>query len=107
MRYLSRLGSRTRWGGSHRPWIDVFLAHVRGGVLRTNGRPVLAPRGGHEPAVRRRPSRTPAPRAWPRSQHLPHVAPRVSPPRIPVAPAPTCAVVECAALTAIHWAAAR
>jgi Transglycosylase SLT domain len=35
------------------------------------------------------------------------VALRVSPPRIPVAPAPTCAVVECAPLTAIQWAAVR
>jgi soluble lytic murein transglycosylase-like protein len=35
------------------------------------------------------------------------MAPRVSPPRIPVAPAPTCAIVECAPLTAIHWAAVR
>ena len=94
-------------GGLHRPWIDVFLAHARGGVLQTNGRPVPAPRGGHEPAVRRRPRRAPAPRAWPRSRRLPHVAPRVSPPRIRLAPGPTCAVVECAPLTAIHWAATR
>jgi hypothetical protein len=94
-------------GEPHRPWIDVFLTLARGAVLQTNGRPVPAPRRGHEPAIRRRPSRAPAPRAWPRSRRLPHVAPRVSPPRIPVAPAPTCAVVECAPLTAIHWAAVR
>jgi Transglycosylase SLT domain len=93
--------------GPHRPWIEVFLAQARGGVLQTNGRPVLALRGGQEPALLRRPSHTPAPRAWPRSRRLRHVAPRVSPPRIPVARAPTCAVVECAPLTAIHWAAAR
>jgi hypothetical protein len=93
--------------GPPRPWIDVFLAHARGGVLLTNVRPVPALRGGHEPDVRRRPRRTVAPRAWPRSRRLPRVTPRVSPPRIPVAPAPTCAVVECAPLTAIHWAAAR
>jgi hypothetical protein len=93
--------------GPPRPWIDVFLTHARGGVLQTNGRLMPAPRVGHEPAVRRRPGRTLAPRAGPRSRRLPHVAPRVSPPRIPVAPGPPCAVVECAPLTAIHWAAAR
>src|SRR5437763_2881079 len=90
-------------GGPHRPWIAVFLAHVRDGVLQTNGRPVLAPRSGREPAVRRRPSHTPALRAWPRSRPLPRVAPRVSPPRIPVAPVLTCALAECPPLAAIHW----
>jgi hypothetical protein len=65
----------------------------RGGVVQTH--------------ARRRPRRTPAPRAWLRSHRPPHVSLRVSPPRIPVAPAPTCAVVECAPRTAIHWAAAR
>ena len=80
-------------GGPHRPWSAVVLAQGRGGVLQTS--------------ARRRPCRTPAPRAWPRSRRLPHVAPRVSPPRIPVAPGPICAVVECAPLTAIHWAAVR
>jgi Transglycosylase SLT domain len=89
------------------PWIAVVLAQGRGEVLQTNVRPVPAPRGGHEPDVRRRPTRTPAALAGQRSQRLPHVALRLSPPRIPAAPAPTCAVVECAPLTAIHWAAAR
>jgi len=92
---------------THRPWIAVVLAQGRGGVLQTNVGPVAAPRGWHEPDVRRRPSRTPAPRAWRRSRRLPRRAARVSPPRIPVAPASTCAVVACAPLTAIHWAAVR
>ena len=80
-------------GQPHRPWIAVVLTQGRGGVLQTN--------------VRRRPSRTPAALAGRRSRRLPHLALRVSPPRIPVALAPTCAAVECAPLTAIHWAAAR
>jgi hypothetical protein len=80
-------------GGPHGPWIAVVLAQGGAAVLQTN--------------VRQRSSRTPAPRSSPRPRRLPGIAPRVSPPRIPVAPAPTCAVVECAALPAIHWAAAR
>src|SRR5918912_2355204 len=42
--------------GPPRPWIDVFIAHARGGVLHTDIRPV------------------PAPRAWPRSRRVPRVA---------------------------------
>jgi hypothetical protein len=80
-------------GQPHRPWIAVVLAQGRGGVLQRN--------------VRRRPRRTPVALAGRRSRRLPHVALRISPPRIPVAPAPTCAVVECAPLPAIHWAAVR
>ena len=80
-------------GRPHGPWITVVLAQGRAAVLQTN--------------VRRRSSRTPAPRSSPRPRRLPGIAPRLSPPRIAVAPAPTCAVVECAPLAAIHWAAAR
>ena len=94
-------------GRPHRPMIDLFLANARSEVLQTNVRPVPAPRGRHEPDIRRRPSGTPAPRAGRRSRRLPRMAPRLSPPRIPIAPVPTCAVVECAPLTAIHWAAVR
>jgi Transglycosylase SLT domain len=94
-------------GQPHRPWIEVVLAQGRGGVSQTNVRPMPAPRGRHRPDVRRHPRRTPAPQASRPSRRLPRIAPRVSPPRIPVAPAPTCAVAECAPLTAIHWAAVR
>jgi hypothetical protein len=80
-------------GWPHGPWITVVLAQGRGAVLQTN--------------VRRHPRRTPAARSSPRLRRLPHIALRVSPPRIPVAPAPTCAVAECAPLAAIHWAATR
>ena len=86
-------------GRPHGPWIAVVLAQGRAAVLQTNVRPV--------PAIRRRPGRTPAPPVWRRSRHLPRVAHRVSPPPVRVAPAPTCAVVECDPLTAIHWAATR
>ena len=76
-------------GWRHGPRIEAFRAHGRGWVLPTNGRSApVAPAGR-------------------RSQRLPRVAPRVSPPPVPVAPASTCAVVECDPLTAIHWAAAR
>jgi hypothetical protein len=80
-------------GRSHGPWITVVLTQGRRAVLETN--------------VRRRSSRTPVLRSSPRLRRLPRRAPRVSPPRIRLAPAPTCAVVECAPLAAIHWAAVR
>jgi Transglycosylase SLT domain len=91
-------------GGPHEPSIEVFLAHARGGVLQTKGQ--SGPSRRRRPGPRR-PGRTPAALAGRRSRRLPRVAPRISPALVPVAPGPTCAVVECAPLTAIHWAAVR
>jgi hypothetical protein len=102
------------------PWNEAFRAHGHGLVLQTNGR--AGPGGRRRAGPRRpgrmsprrpgrvspqRPGRTSAALAGRRSRRLPRVAPRVSPPPVPVAPTSTCAVVECAPLTAIHWAAAR
>jgi hypothetical protein len=84
-------------GWRHGPWIEAFRAHGSGWALQTTGQSGLS----------RRPGRTSAALAGRRSQQLPRVAPRVSPPPAPVAPASTCAVEECDPLTAIHWAAAR
>jgi Transglycosylase SLT domain len=84
-------------GWRHGPWIEAFRAHGRGWALQTTARSGLG----------RRPDRTPAVPAGRRSQRLPRVAPHVSPPPVAVAPAATCAVVECDPLTAIHWAATR
>jgi Transglycosylase SLT domain len=84
-------------GWRHGPWIEAFRAHGRGWVLQTTGRS----------GPSRRQGRTPAALAGRRSRRLPGVAPRVSPPSVPVAPASTCAVEECDPRTAIHWAAAR
>jgi hypothetical protein len=80
-------------GRPHGPWITAVLAQGRSAVGQTN--------------PRQRPRRTPAARSSPRPRRLPRLVSRFSPPRIPVVPAPTCAVVECAPLAAIHWAAAR
>jgi hypothetical protein len=91
-------------GGPHGSWIEVFLAHARGEVLQTNHQ--SGPSRRRRPGPRR-PRRTPAVLARRRSRRLPRVAPRVSPPRVRLAPAPTCAVVECTPLAAIHWAAVR
>jgi Transglycosylase SLT domain len=95
-------------GRRHGASIKVFLAHGRDRVLQTNGPPVpTVRRRRHRPAGRPHPGRTPAPPVWRRSRRLPHLAHRASSPPVRVAPAPTCAVVECDPLTAIHWAAAR
>ena len=99
-------------GWRHGPRIKAFRAHGRGWVLQTNGRsgPSRRRRAGpprRRRAAPRRPGRTPAALAGRRSRRLPRVAPRVSPPRVPVASASSCAVKECDPRTAIHWAAAR
>ena len=99
-------------GWRHGPRIKAFRAHGRGWVLQTNGRSGSGRRrraGPRRPGRTppRRPGRTSAALAGRRSRRLPRVAPRVSPALVPVAPRPTCAVVECAPLTAIHWAATR
>jgi Transglycosylase SLT domain len=91
-------------GWRHGPWIEAFRAHGRGWVLQTTGRSGSRQR---RPTGPRRPGRTPAALAGRRSRRLPRVAPHVSPPPVPVAPAATCAVVECDPRTAIHWAATR
>src|SRR5205085_3393666 len=71
-------------GWRHGPWIEAFRAHGRRWMLQTNGR---FSAGRRRRAGPRRPGRTPAALAGGRSPRLPRVAPHVSPPPVPVAPA--------------------